>query len=405
MKEIPAEKATRILIVDDEVNVCTLLSRILSPEGYACTVASSGEEAIRLLEKERFHLVISDIVMPGVSGIDLLGVINRLFPETAVLMVTAVDDRETGLIAVELGAYGYIIKPFTTNEILISVASALRRLCERRDSADFEAKAEKGRLDTSSGPSEARIEMDEAAECIRMGMDDASLMERFDLSSEGLQRLFRHLVAMGQLSQSNLDHRPALSPGTVALDRPPSDLVDRGILKPSISAKEAVACIKAGMDDLALMKRYGISATGLRSLFNKLLDSGYLKLDELYEATRVRVESLLAHELSELPRRYLAVTVPIRELGRPEAEYFLVDITEKGVGIRGIEVEVGDMKTFEIATRGFIEVETIRFDALCLWVRKQDTGIEAVAGFQITNISDQSLEAFRHLVRLLAFIE
>jgi hypothetical protein len=75
------------------------------------------------------------------------------------------------------------------------------------------------------------------------------------------------------------------------------------------------------------------------------------------------------------------------------------------VGIRGVEAQVGEMKTFEIATRGFIDVETIRFDALCLWVRKQERVGEPLAGFQITNISDQSLEAFRDLVRILAFID
>ena len=403
MVENLVAQATRILIVDDEAHICALLSRILTHEGYDCAVAGSGEEAMQMLDEGGFQLVVSDIMMPGMSGVDLLGVINRLYPGIAVLMVTALDDRETGLIAVELGAYGYIIKPFTRNEILLSVATALKRLHEKLGSSESRRNVGERHRDPGPRPAEAVAGVDELVQCIRTGMDDASLMERFDISSEGLQRLIGEFVAVGKLKESDLDSRQSLSPGTVALDMPSSDPVERGVVKPSIRARDAVFCIKAGMDDLALMKRYGISSKGLRSLYNKLINSGYLQLEELYEAARARVESILADELSELPRRYLAVSVPICEVGRPETQCFLFDITEQGLGVRGIAAEEGEMKTFEIDTRGFIEAEIIRFDALCLWVRKQDSTGEPVAGFQITNISAQSLQAFRDLVRILAF--
>jgi len=92
-------------------------------------VAYSGGTALEVLESQSFQLVISDIMMPGLSGIDLLKIVRGSFPDTAVLMVTAVDDRRTGILTLELGAYGYIIKPFEKNEIIINVANAL----ERRD--------------------------------------------------------------------------------------------------------------------------------------------------------------------------------------------------------------------------------------------------------------------------------
>jgi putative two-component system response regulator len=123
MKKRPA----RILIVDDEPFVCELLARWLLADGHDCAPAFSGEMALRLLETREFDLVISDIMMPGLSGIDLLKVIKKRFPKVAVLMVTAVDDRKTGILTLELGAYAYIIKPFERNEILINVASALER--------------------------------------------------------------------------------------------------------------------------------------------------------------------------------------------------------------------------------------------------------------------------------------
>ena len=121
------EQVTKILVVDDEPYVCELLSRWLTAEGYSCDVASNGEAAIELLKREQHHLVVSDIMMPGMSGLDLLTIMKTMFPDVAVIMVTAVDDRETAIMTLEVGSYGYVIKPFNRNEILINVANALER--------------------------------------------------------------------------------------------------------------------------------------------------------------------------------------------------------------------------------------------------------------------------------------
>jgi putative two-component system response regulator len=83
--------------------------------------------AIDILEKHEFHLVLSDIMMPGMSGLDLLTIMRKTHPDIALIMVTAIDDRKTGILALELGAFGYIIKPFEKNEVLINVANALQR--------------------------------------------------------------------------------------------------------------------------------------------------------------------------------------------------------------------------------------------------------------------------------------
>lgn len=120
------EKA-RVLVVDDEPQVRQLLSRWLRADEYLCAAASSGEEATELLESSEFDLVVCDITMPGISGVDLLALIKYLYPDTAVLMATAIDDRETATRTMELGAYGYLIKPFSRNDVLISVANALER--------------------------------------------------------------------------------------------------------------------------------------------------------------------------------------------------------------------------------------------------------------------------------------
>jgi putative two-component system response regulator len=130
--------SARILVVDDEPTVSELLCRWLTTEGYECATAANGEAALKLLNAMKFDLVISDIMMPGMSGMDLLMFMRPLFTETAVIMVTAIDDRKTAIMALELGAYGYITKPFDRNEIVINVVNALERRRLTLLSRDYE---------------------------------------------------------------------------------------------------------------------------------------------------------------------------------------------------------------------------------------------------------------------------
>jgi putative two-component system response regulator len=118
---------TRVLVVDDEPYVREILRRWLEEEGYQCAQAANAEEALEALRADDYHLLISDIRMPGLSGLELLVRIRAQLPDVAVIMVTAVDDRSTAVTALELGAYGYVIKPFGRNEVLINIANALER--------------------------------------------------------------------------------------------------------------------------------------------------------------------------------------------------------------------------------------------------------------------------------------
>jgi len=117
----------RILIVDDEEQVLRLLKRLLELNGYSCETAQDAVEAKALMSAEQFDLLLTDMNMPGDSGLDLIGAASEVQPDIATVMVTGMDDREIANAALELGAYGYIIKPFQSNEILISVTNALRR--------------------------------------------------------------------------------------------------------------------------------------------------------------------------------------------------------------------------------------------------------------------------------------
>lgn len=120
--------SAHILIIDDEENIRTLVRRTLERQGYSCEEASDAAEAEYRLEMQQgFDLVITDILMPGISGVDFLTGVRSRHPNTAVIMLTGLDRTDLALQCLELGAYGYVVKPFTANELMINVANALRR--------------------------------------------------------------------------------------------------------------------------------------------------------------------------------------------------------------------------------------------------------------------------------------
>ena len=115
----------RILVVDDELSMREFLAILLEREGYDVNVAGSAEEALRLMESALFDMVLSDVNMPGLSGIELLARIKEKSPGTAVLMLTAFSASEQAVEAMKLGAYDYICKPFKNEEIKQLIKNAL----------------------------------------------------------------------------------------------------------------------------------------------------------------------------------------------------------------------------------------------------------------------------------------
>ena len=122
-----ADTDERILVVDDEDQIRGLLVRLLQSHAHECASASSAAEARRLLASESFALVLSDVNMPGESGLQFAQEVLAEYPDTAVVMVTGADDRSCVETALENGVYGYLLKPFRPNELVINVANALRR--------------------------------------------------------------------------------------------------------------------------------------------------------------------------------------------------------------------------------------------------------------------------------------
>lgn len=125
---MPISTKVKILVVDDEEPVRRTLARVLEGGGYTdVTTVGSAQDALLLVVNDEFHLMLTDMEMPGESGLELLRKVRECSPETATMMVTGRDDAKLAESALSIGAFGYIIKPFKRNEVLINVNNALRR--------------------------------------------------------------------------------------------------------------------------------------------------------------------------------------------------------------------------------------------------------------------------------------
>src|ERR1700741_680464 len=121
---MPTTVSPRILIVDDEVEITEILADLLSEE-YNCLRAGSAEEALTRLQESEFQLVISDITMPGMSGLDMIPHVKEFSPDTVVVMISGLQTVESAIEAMRLGAFDYVMKPFDLRQVEAVVKRAL----------------------------------------------------------------------------------------------------------------------------------------------------------------------------------------------------------------------------------------------------------------------------------------
>ncbi len=133
-----------ILIVDDEILTLSNLKKILEKEDYEVHVADSGEAALEIIEKYKPHLILLDLMLPGISGIEVLKRVKEMERETIVIMMTAYEILEKAVEAMKIGAYDYLLKPFKINELKATIRRALETLSLRIRIQDH-LDSEKGR--------------------------------------------------------------------------------------------------------------------------------------------------------------------------------------------------------------------------------------------------------------------
>ncbi len=133
-------KALNVLIVDDDHSLRSMLSFVLGKEGYQVQEAQSGAEALKKLKGRRFDLVISDIRMPDLNGIELLKKIKTHDPDLPVIMITAYAATHDAIEAMKLGAEDYVMKPFNLEELKIVIGKSLHKKSLEQENIELKRK-------------------------------------------------------------------------------------------------------------------------------------------------------------------------------------------------------------------------------------------------------------------------
>jgi len=182
----------KILVVDDEEVTRLSLAEILSLEGYQVTAAKSGEEALQKLKKETVDLVLADLVMKEVDGLQVMEAAKKLSPDTVVIMLTAYGTLESAIQAMRQGAYDYLIKPCGAQEIVASVESGLAEQRQERRRQELVTKVEEMLIALKAE------EEDEIPPSVSRG--DQSKRARFLQSGRIIVDLQKHIATLhGQL--------------------------------------------------------------------------------------------------------------------------------------------------------------------------------------------------------------
>ena len=138
-----------VLVVEDDTGLREVLHEYLSEE-HPCYAASTVEEAMKLLDANRFDVVLTDISMPGKSGLELLGHVKQQWPETAVIMLSGINDQDYAKGLCKMGAFDFLAKPFRLDDVGQTVARAIG---ERQQQVSVESAAQEV-ADEQSGESE-----------------------------------------------------------------------------------------------------------------------------------------------------------------------------------------------------------------------------------------------------------
>jgi len=122
------EAMRKILVVDDEITVCKSIRNAILSDEYTVDTALSGEEALKKDQQECYDLIITDLMMPGISGLDLLKTLKQKRPEANVIMVTGYPTIKTAVQSIKIGAFDYIPKPFTPDQIRSLVSRVFKKI-------------------------------------------------------------------------------------------------------------------------------------------------------------------------------------------------------------------------------------------------------------------------------------
>lgn len=229
---------TRILVVDDEEPIRRVIARLLHRNGYECVTAGNADEALALLKEGDIALVLTDMDMPGTSGLDLIMQITSLFDDIATVMVTGMDDAKLATAALEIGAYGYIIKPFEPNEILIQVMNALRRRSLEIENRSHRLRLEQMVRDRTAELWEAIARLEKAEKDLRSSREETiqrlSIAAEFrdDETAQHIQRMSRYCALLARKAGEDSERCDLIRVASLMHDVGKIGIPDQILLKP-----------------------------------------------------------------------------------------------------------------------------------------------------------------------------
>ena len=168
--------------------------------------------------------------------------------------------------------------------------------------------------------------------------------------------------------------------------------------KRKINAKSVIKDIKEGLDDIGLREKYRLSSEALHKVFRELVKNKKISQAELDYRNQLTKVATDVEDLRELPRNYPALSVMVYDETDVQQKGVVRDITTEGIGVIGIEAEIGDKRTFVIDMGKLTDFDKFEFEAECRWVKRANLDDQCIAGFHITKISDQSRRNLTDLI-------
>ncbi|MFQ5740976.1 MAG: HD domain-containing phosphohydrolase [Acidobacteriota bacterium] len=232
-----------VLVVDDEPLVRSLLCKYLLAKGFVCSSASTGAEALEKLEAQPYGLVITDIHMPGLTGVELLAHLRRRHPNMAVIMITGMAELDTAVQTLKQGASDYLTKPFNLEQVTVSVDRALherhKRLEEQEEAKELRKLVRKRTSALTSALRDVQEHRDMILEALVKALDARENETHYH--SQRVRAYTQRLAQPFQLSEGQL---LTLGRGALLHDIGKIGVSDAILLKPSPLTEEEWAEMK-----------------------------------------------------------------------------------------------------------------------------------------------------------------
>ncbi len=226
----PSAEPTKVLIVDDDSSVRDVIGVLLAEEGYSCATAAGAEEALAAARDSQFHLVISDVKMPGKDGVWLLDRLRKERPDTAVVMLTAFGDTEAAVECLRRGASDYLLKPPKITDLIRAIERALARRRHEIARQKYRQSLERRVREKTQELQQALVEVETSYNSTLYALV-AALDAREHETSDHSQRVVRYTLAIADRLGVPPADRPDIARGALLHDIGKIGIPDAILLK------------------------------------------------------------------------------------------------------------------------------------------------------------------------------